>query len=1024
MYKSYKQYSLLVVLLLLSQAVMAQFTVSGTITDETTDEPLVGVNVFHQDSQRGATTDINGEFSLELPGQRATLRITYIGYVSKNVEVSASNSDVSIELKPDVANLEEVIVTGLGTSVKRENLANSVSSISAEELTGASPAQTLSSNLYGKVTGAEISSNSGAPGGGISIRLRGVTSINGASQPLYIVDGVYYNNDAIPNGSNAVTAAAGGGSASNQDNPVNRIADLNPDEIQSIEILKGASAAAIYGQRASGGVVIIKTKRGSGGKAQFSFDQRVGFTTIQKKLGMRDFTAETAEAAFGASGRTLFEQAQSQDRFIDYEEELYGQEGLLSKSSLSTSFGNETTSFYVSGSLQDDEGIIKTTGYEKQSIRANMDHRFNPKLKVSVSSNYLHSESSRGLTNNDNTGTTFGVAMTATPNFIDLRPDEDGNYPDHPFNTSNQLQTRDLFSNVEDVDRVTTSVQVDYNIIQKDNSLLKFTFNGGIDFFSQNNKLIFPSELQFERISGSPGTLIETTTDNLNTNTSAIFVHTFTASEDLSLTSQAGYTSFNNDQNRILTVANNILGTQTNVDQAIELSNDQTRIFQRDRGFFLQEEANFDDTYIINAGIRLDKSDRNGDVGKFFIYPKASFAWNITNEDFWNNEAIGNLKLRAAFGQTGNLSTFGAKFTSLGPSNIAGLGGVLIGSTRGVEDLKPERQTEIEAGVDVSLSSGFASLDATVYHKQIDDMLLQRELEPSTGFDFESFNSGSMWNRGVELGLNLRPVNQSNFSWSSSINFWKNWSEITDLVVPPFDVSGGGFGTTLGQYRIEEGKSATQIVGSDPEIDENGDLVFRDADGNVVPESEGSLSIITKKLGDGEADFQMSFSNDIRIAKNWNLNFLLHWKKGGDNINLTELLFDLNGTTHDYDDTDLEIADFRLEAAGLDGSETNAVKRTSLLGLSADHFVQDASYLRMREIGLYYTIPGNALSSISSSIRGVRIGVSATNLFTITPYGSYDPEVSNFGNQPIGRGVEVTPFPSSKQFYAHFNIDF
>jgi len=1017
-YYSSRLFCLLIVGIFLmgfTQSAAAQFTVSGTVSDENTGEPLIGVTIQVQNTGRGVATDTNGEYEIQLSGTSATLVFSYVGYQTKTFEVDANTGTLNVTLRQDVAELGEVVVSGLGTTVKRQNLANSVSSISSAELTGRSPAQTLSSNLYGKIPGAEISANSGAPGGGISIRLRGVTSINGASQPLYIVDGIYYNNDDIPNGSNAVTAAAGGGSASNQDNPVNRIADLNPEDIESIEILKGASAAAIYGQRASGGVVIIRTKRGSSGRPQFSLSQRVGFTTIQNKLGMRDFTADEAEASFGPTGRTLFLEAQAQDRFIDYEEEMYGQEGLLSKTTLSTSFGNENTSFFVSGSLQDDEGIIPTTGYEKHSIRANMDHQFSQDLSVAVSSNYVHSEAFRGLTNNDNSGTTFGVAMTATPNFIDLRPDDAGNYPDHPFNTSNPLQTRDLFSNGEFVDRVSTSVQVDYNIWQNPSDILTFTFNGGIDFFSQNNKLIFPSELQFERISGSPGTLIETATDNLNTNTSAILVHTFTTGENLTLTSQAGYTSFNNDQNRILTVANNILGTQTNVDQAIELNVDQTKIFQRDRGFFLQEEANFDDTYILTAGLRLDKSDRNGNVDKFYLYPKASLAWNISNESFWTSETIENLKFRVAFGQTGNLSTFGAKFTSLGPANIAGLGGVYIGATRGVEDLKPERQTEIEAGIDASLASGFASLEVTVYHKGIEDMLLRREIEPSTGFDFESFNSGSMWNRGVEVGLNLLPVNNSNFRWSSSINFWTNWSEVTDLPVPPFDVSGGGFGTTLGQYRIEEGKSATQIVGSDPAVDDNGNLVT-DGDGNPV--------IVTKKLGDGQADFQMSFSNDIRLFKNWSLNFLLHWKKGGDNLNLTELLFDLNGTTNDYDDTDLEIADFRLEAAGLDGTETNAVKRLSLLGLSASQFVQDASYLRMREIGLYFDVPVSTVSSISSGIRGIRLGVSATNLFTITPYGSYDPEVSNFGNQPIGRGVEVTPFPSAKQFYAHFNIDF
>lgn len=765
---------LVIVLLLCSSPAVAQFTVTGTVIDTETEEPLVGVNIFHKPSQVGTITDIDGKFSLDLPGESAVLRVTYVGYITQRVEVTSDNNQLSISLAPDIANLEEVVVTGLASTVKRENLANAVTSVSAEELVGSSPKQTLSSTLYGKIPGANISSNSGAPGGGISVKLRGVTTINGSSEPLYIVDGIYLNNDAIANGSNAVTEAAAGGSSSNQDNPVNRVADLNPDEIQSIEVLNGASAAAIYGQRASGGVVIITTKRGSGGKAEFSASQSIGFTTIQKKLGQRQFTEATAESAFGPKGKTLFNEAKSNNRFLDYEELMYGQEGILSKTQISSSFGNESTAIYVSGMLQNDEGIIETTGYEKQSIRANVDHQFTDKFNVSVSSNYIHSESRRGLTGNDNTGTTFGVSMVATPNFVDLRP-KNGVYPAHPFNTANQLQTRDLFSNTEDVNRILTSVKAEYDIFQKDGNYLTLQFQGGIDFFSQNNKLVFPSDLQFERISAQPGTLVETNTDNLNTNTSLMLVHTYSFSEKATLVSQGGYTSFNNDQNTISTVGRGILGTQTNVDQTVSVNNNQNRIFQRDRGFFIQEEFNYNDTYIATAGLRGDKSDRNGDVNEIFYYPKASFAWNLSNMDFWEADGpIDNLKFRTAYGQTGNLSTFGAKFTSLGPSNIGGSGGILITNTRGTDDIQPERQKELEAGFDISAWKGTVNLSVTVYQKNISELLLQRELEPSTGFSFESFNGGGLRNRGIEASLDLNPVRSDNLNWNITFNFSKN----------------------------------------------------------------------------------------------------------------------------------------------------------------------------------------------------------------------------------------------------------
>jgi len=665
-----------------TQIVMAQYTVSGTVTDASTGETLVGVTIFDAASNTGTSTNVDGEYSLKIPEGTTILRFSSVGYSTQNIEVSGGDGEevtLNVEMQSDVANLEELVVTGLASSVKRENLANAVSSISADKLVGTTQTQTLSSSLYGKLTGANISANSGAPGGGISIKLRGVTTINGSSEPLYIVDGIYINNDAIPNGSNAVTAAAAGGSASNQDNPANRIADLNADEIESIEVLKGASAAAIYGQRASSGVVIIKTKRGKAGRADFSLSQSVGVTTLLKKLGSRTFTEETAEASFGSTGLALYNEAVNSGRgFLDYEELMYGHKGLLSKTNLSSSFGSQNTSFYFSGSLQEDEGIIKTTGYSKQSIRSNVDHRFSDDLNLSVSSNFIHSESNRGLTNNDNTGTTFGVSMVATPNFIDLRPNENGIYPSHPFNSANQLQTRDLFSNNEKVNRALFSANLDYNIFNNTSSQLDFRFTGGVDFFSQTNKLIFPSELQFEQASGAPGTLVETKTDNLNFNTTAILVYVYTPNGNLSMVTQIGITSFNNDQNRILNISNGVLGSQTNVDQAVSVNVDQTRIFQRDRGFFIQEEINWSDIYVATLGLRGDKSDRNGNVSKIYMYPKASFAWNMTNEDFWDNDAIDNLKFRVAYGQTGNLATFGAKFTSLAPSNIGGLGGTLV----------------------------------------------------------------------------------------------------------------------------------------------------------------------------------------------------------------------------------------------------------------------------------------------------------------------------------------------------------
>lgn len=981
-------------------------TVSGTVSDEGSGSSIPGVNVAIANSTIGTTTDVEGRYELELPPDQRTLVFSFIGYQTREVEVPEGQTQLDVALTEDVVGLDEVVVTGLASSVKRSNLANSVATVSGEELTGRTTQQTLDGALSGKVTGAEVSSYTGAPGGGMSIKMRGVSTINGNSQPLYIVDGVVVNNSSISSGVNAVTAAAGGGNASSQDNPVNRIADLNPQDIASIEILKGPSAAAIYGGRAANGVVLITTKQGRAGRTEVNFSQTLGVTTISNRLGVREFTEETALATYAPDApadatpgevqqaeeqkafiRNLYQEAE-ENGFVDYEEELFGNEGLLSTTSLSASGGTESTKFFVSGLVKDDGGIVERTGYEKQSVRANLTHDISQRAQVSVNTNYIHSTTRRGLTGNDNSGTTFGVALTSTPNFIDLRPNENGVYPDHPFNASNPLQTRDLFTNEETVNRIIGGADVRYNLLTTERQSLQAVLEGGVDFFNLQSEALFPRILQFERSDPEGvGTSIFGQTSSLNTNLRGILVHSLNVpGSNLQFSTQLGLTGANFDQNVQRVFAEELVPDQQNVDQAGVVRTQQTRQFQTDRSFFVQEEINYDDRLIFSAGLRGDRSSLSGDVEAFNLYPKVSLAANLTNFPFWGVDDIDQFKLRAAFGQTGNIAGFGIKFTSFGAATVGGNVASVIGRTRGSDEVEPERQSEIEGGFDIAVFDGRANLDFTVYQKTIFNQLLLREVPSSTGFGFETINAGNLVNQGLEVGLTVLPVNQENFRWQSRTSFWTNEATVEDLPVPAFQASGGGFGTTLGEIRIEEGKSPTQIVGIDGE---NG----------VV------------QLGDAAPDFQMSFSNDFTFFRNLSLTFLGHWKKGGDNINLSELLFDLNGTSPDYDDDD--------NGNGVpDGDD-----RVAQLGVSAAQFVQNASYFRIREVGLYYNLPESFLgSALSGAVRSLRVGVSANNLLTITPYKSYDPEVNNFGTQPVASGVEVTPYPSSRQFLFHLGV--
>ncbi|MDX1419183.1 MAG: SusC/RagA family TonB-linked outer membrane protein [Rubricoccaceae bacterium] len=997
---------LVLALLLLAGTAAAQTrTVSGTVTDAATGESLPGVNVLVQATNIGTTTGLDGRYELALPDGQRTLLFSYVGYRNETVEVPPDATTISVALDEDILGLDEAVVTGLATSVQRANLANSVETISARELAEVTTNQTLDGAINGKVTGAVITSYTGAPGGGISVKLRGITTINGRSQPLYIVDGVIISNDAVSNGVNAVTAAAAGGNASSQDNPANRIADLSPEDIESIEILKGPSAAAIYGARASNGVVIITTKKGRAGQGvQLSFQQSLGFTTLANPIGSRQFTEESAIAQFGPSPldddatpeeiaefeagveaiRQLYRQGQAAG-FYDYEQELYGNEGLLSTTQISAAGGNDRTTFFISGLVKDDEGIVERTGYEKQSARVNVTHRFSSRASLDVTSNYVRSEARRGLTGNDNSGTTFGVSLTATPNFVDLFPDGNGIYPAHPFNASNPLQTRDLADIGEETQRFLGSGRFTLNLLQQDNQALQAVAEGGVDYYGLAQSSVFPVELVFYEGQDLIGQSIQGRTNNLNTNFRGSLVHSLGLPEsDLFFTTQAGVTAFDQDFDRTTAAAAGIIPGQENVDQATSLQTDQFRLFQRDRAFFGQEEINWGNRIIVTGGVRAERSSLNGDVGKYYAYPKASVAFNVTNFDFWNVSAVDLLKFRVAFGQTGNTAPFGSKYTTFGPIAIGGNIGSHINPQRGEPAIEPERATEIEGGVDVSILDGTANLEFTVYRKVIDDLVLTRQLEPSSGFATETINAGQLTNNGIEVGLSVIPINMPDFQWVSRTSFWANRAEVTELAVPAFQTIGGGFGNTLGSIRIEEGEAPTQIVGID------------DTDGDGV--SDGVF-----QLGDVAPDFQMSFFNDFTLWDNLRLTVFGHWKKGGDVINLTELLADLNGTSVDFDQ--------------------NAGTRLAALGVSAAPFVQDASYFKLREVGLYYTLPAELLGpGLGSAVRNIRIGASANNVFTITPYKSYDPEVHNFGDSPVATGVEVTPFPTSRSFLFHLGF--
>ena len=974
-------------LLWLPFAAIAQVVVSGTVTDAG-NAPLTGVSVRVRGTSTATVTDNAGRFTLTLPQASGTLELSYVGYTTQQVAISPSITNYNVRLQEAEARMNEVVITGLASSVKRSNLGNAVASVSAKELTGTTVQPTMDAALYGKFTGSNISANSGAPGGGISVKLRGITSLVASSQPLFIVDGVFFDNSSIAGGLNTISRASGQGSNSNQDNPSNRIADLDPEDIERIEILKGASAAAIYGSRAAAGVVLITTKRGRSGKPRIELAQSIGVQTQLRKLGQRQWTEEKVRAAFGATGVDLYRAAGG--RTFDYEEELFGNRGTLSNSRISVSGGNENTRYYTGFTYKDDEGIVKGTGYRKSAFRLNLDQKVTNFIDVSIGANYISSRADRGFFNNDNTSTTLGVSFVSTPSWVNLYPDANGNYPNNPLAPSNFLQTRDLITNRENVNRFLLSGTATVRILNSAQHNLRFIARGGLDQYTLNTIAIFPRELQFQKNgNGTNGASIYGTTISKGNNIAAFLVDELDVSDRLNLRTQVGITAEDLDQNNVLNTATQLIGTQTALNQAGAIRAEQAVTQQRDRGFFVQEEVNFDDMVIGTLGIRGDKSTRNGNANKLYYFPKGSIAFNVHRLLPWNSRSFNQLKLRAAYGQSGNFAPFSAVYTPLVPAIFNGTTGSLVALARGNEMLEPERQKELELGFDAGFFNNRLSLEFTFYNKDVEDLILPVVVPLSSGYSSFWRNVAAIQNRGIEIQLNASPVVSQSFRWNTTLNFWKNTAKVTRLDVPAFNT--GAFGATLGTYRIELGKSPTQIVG------------IGTASDKVDPAT--GLAV----YGNGEPDFNLSSYNNI-VYKNLELSFLAHWKKGGHNINLTTLLSDIYGTSPDFDNKTIDPT----------GQKANGDYRLAALGSTASAWVEDASYFRVREIGLFYRLP----KAWFRDVANVRVGFSGRNLINIFNYNSYDPEVSNFGANAISSNVEVTPFPSAKSVYFTVNVTF
>ncbi|MGQ0646307.1 MAG: SusC/RagA family TonB-linked outer membrane protein [Gemmatimonadaceae bacterium] len=980
-------FALLVGLALTSQSAHGQNRqITGTVVEDGSNAPIASAQIQIRGTTTGVLTREDGTFSLRAPAGDVTLVARRLGYPPVEAVVRGAESEVRITMRRDALKLDQVVITGQATGISRRNLPTSIASVSAEDVAKvSSPA--VDQALQGKISGAQISTSTGAPGGGNRVRIRGISSILGSGQPLYVVDGVITSDVSIGTGTNRVTRAAGSAiSAVTQEAPVNRISDLNPNDIQSIEVLKGSAAAAIYGSKASGGVILITTKRGQAGRPQFNLRGGAGTSRLAYHQGSRHFQSLQDALRVWPNATPHW----NPDLNLDYEDLAYSHKPFNKEATLSVSGGSQDTRYFVSGTGRDEEGIVRNTFAQKYGLRVNLDQRLSDRMELQVGTEVLRTLSDRGLFGNDNAGNSIAYTLTKIPSFLDLRQRADGTWPVNPFYNSNPLHTIELIKNEEGVWRNISNARLTWDVWANSKQSLRFVGYGGADVFQQHNEVYSPPELQYEPLDGLAGTTAVSNGYNTQTNLNLNAVHEWRPFSRWTATSQLG-TQYERRKFGVSRGAGlGLLGGLEVVTAGTQREVDETRLLTEDYGLFGQTEWLYNDRLLLTVGARADRSSNNGDPAKFFVFPKASASYRLPG---LMPGKIDELKLRVAYGETGNQPLYGQKFTALDLSNISGQGAFRIGTARAASGLRPERQREFEVGFDAAIFGNRGTVDLTAFQRDISDLLIQRTLPPTSGYATEVSNGAEMRVKGLESTISLYPIQGSGLSWNSRINFGLNRSEITSLPVPAFLL--GTF--QVGAVKIEKGKSATQLYGND-----------------TLPEPGRKLYPNGVLMGDGNPDWTAGWSNELRW-KRVSAFVLIDRQQGGMLANGTWRHYDLGQNSRDYD---------QLLPSG---QKIGEFRRTTYLSVTSIYY-QDASYTKLRELTLGYDLPPSLVQGLWGRISGARLQLSGRNLYWWTDFRGGDPEAQNFGGggapDNVQRNRELAAYPASRSFWLNLNVEF
>ena len=1003
---------LLLFCMLLSVSVMyAQQSISGKVTD-TNGETLLGATILVKGTTIGTATDFDGNYTLDLPSSEGILVVSYTGFKTQELALAEGSTVYDVIMSEDVIGLENIVVVGYSPT-KRKDITGAVSSVSADDIDNEA-AVSLETALRGRASGVQVSQASGTPGGAINVRVRGSTSINASNQPLYVIDGV-----PLISGNFSQVGVGG------QD--LNALSDLNPNDIESIEVLKDASTAAIYGNRASNGVVLITTKKGKAGRTQFNLDASYGLQEAANLVEMMspEQYREQMDVLFG-NPDFLAGGAGGNHNWYD---EIFRQ-GTLSNLSFSAAGGDEKTRFYAGLTYSDNQGIIKLSQFERYSGRLNIDHVASEKITIGMNMGYNYSANQR--VRNDNN--IFGAVSVATlwPGTIPVF-NEDGSYASS-FGWDNPVASVTLYDNLATTNRLTGNTFFKYQIVKG----LSAKVNIGIDALDLREDVFQPSALQ----SSNTGTAQLAQTRDVR------WLTEFTLNYDKrfggSSLSVLGGIGFQEDQIRQnFSQVNDFPTDDFSGLSAGATPTSITGSFTGDRlnSYFGNVNYTLNDKYIISAILRADGSTRFVN-DKWGVFPAFSAAWRLSNESFFSNAGFDELKIRAGWGKTGNnsIGNFTARQLFGGGNNYLDAPGITA-TQLGNPDLSWETTTQLNVGLDFAILKSRLSGSIDVYQKTTEDLLLNLPIPTTSGFASVPQNVGSVENKGVELTLNAVPVSSigNGFNWDVAFNISYNKNEILKLfndqpitqgfatrlaVGHPIGAFFGYITDGLFQNQGEVEAHATQN-GAAP-----GDIRYKDISGGAGPDGilgtsddlapDGIINDADRTfIGQGLADWTGGLNNSFSF-KGFELNAFFQFSLGNDvynnNLEFSEGMHNIfNSTKRSWEgrwQQEGDDEDFPRAVA----SDPNNNRRNST------RFVEDASFVRLKTASLSYSLPKSLLGR--SGIRSLRLSVSGTNLITWTKYSWFDPEVSTFGFSNTAPGTDFLTYPQARAILFGINLGF